>query len=460
MLRSFFGRNIRALAPITPAMKARMSLVLAVLGVNACWSVPATAPEEPDAAPAIDAALPDAALPDAHEIDADPSGPLSLIALGVFEAPAVGARVFSHAADGSWLESSFTDVDGRATLRVPPGGAVTIATQSSDPSTLTTILGVAPGDSLTFLYEEAEVPLQGPKVGEVTINLPAYAGAGSYSVGHNCGENLGAAAAVPNTSSLFQRCRGAGDINVVASAIRTSPEQANLAFAAGSGPLIDGLATINLTTWHAAASADITLQNVPPSSTIELGGQVVLGSATVDLYCTQPSGSVFRCPVPSNPTAGMGLRASVYVNGPGKSDRHMTKGFAFPVTAPAIDLAGLAPLITSPFLDIPEAGRPRVRWSSSGSLDAMAGGFVMLSWTDANGDHSWTFIMPPGLEIHAPAFPPGVIDDWLPSVQAADIEIELIELHQTDGNLTYPEYRQQWTTLLGGPAITRSTRID
>src|SRR5512140_3793037 len=126
-------------------------------------------------------------------------------------APDQTAKVLFQDPDGAVVSDSMVDAMGHAQAMLPRGGSVSAIRITADATKLTgsitTTLGVKPGDSLTFGLKANATITTGGGVTSMTATFTPATGATNYKFYTPCGVN--GTAASPVTLSFHDSCHGA-----------------------------------------------------------------------------------------------------------------------------------------------------------------------------------------------------------------------------------------------------------
>jgi hypothetical protein len=143
----------------------------------------------------------------------DPAAPVTVTVLATTGngAPDLAAKVLFQDPDGAVVSDTAVDAMGHAQAMLPRGGTVSAIRITADPinlaASITTTLGVKPGDNLTFgLKPYATSNNQGGAT-MMTATFPLASGAASYRFYTPCG--LSPAATSPVTLNFRDSCHGA-----------------------------------------------------------------------------------------------------------------------------------------------------------------------------------------------------------------------------------------------------------
>ncbi len=297
--------------------------------------------------------------------------------------------------DGTPGDDALTDAQGNATLHgVFPGAAVSAVYPDVVPMTteVTSILGAAPGDQLTFGdgYQRAF----GAFVGTMSVDAPTFAGAVDYGATTLCGSST-LLPLPPIEVDLTAACETAnGPIALFAY------DPGLLPIASGflpDGPLSPTL-DVPLSAWTPNSTVTTTLEGIDPQvmmveldSTAAYAAGVTFTAPTMQVPIGDGAASFSN----SMPMTAPRMVGHAILSAGGHFGIHEVYR-ALPGTATTLTLATPSLPWVSALAADPGVGRA-VWLQTSGTYDAAV---LSLSWPLFDGgiehDYAWTVILPPG----------------------------------------------------------------
>ncbi len=361
----------------------------------------------PEAGPPVDAGLDaaDAFVPPA------PKG----VTVTVIEnlLPKADVRVIAQDASGAVIGEQKTDATGKLTIAKAPS-IVTVLTTSNTAPAPVSYFGVTDGDNLVVRVGGSLVDPAPVGQYSVTFTPPAVAPIPTASVvaGGSCMGNT-QDTSNPILVVLYPGCVGASTA-VLADGSNVNGGRAGFAFKKGvAKPALNATADVLLGAWSAPGVTTLTSANTP----------VGTSAITADLYMIADGGSFFAgggagaiddgglsfATATGFPDADQSFVRADQRSAGGSLETGFIRREPPPAGAalPVFDFANALPYITATAVDTTTAAQPMVTLTS-GSLTAVDGGLVVLSWT-TNGDRvaRWTFVVPASAAatFKAPALP-------------------------------------------------------
>jgi hypothetical protein len=337
------------------------------------------------AAPAADAALADAdpAAPDAAAdavVDARP-GDVTVIALRDDGEPEPGTVVLVHGADGALVGRYTTSAVGAAVVAVPAGSMVSAIQYGEGRAVTTTVFGVQPQDELRFQAPPRVMPTQR----RVEVAARYVEGATGYEVFSSCGGHDSSGA------GLFW-------ISAPGACLDGLAQFVSLATGA------DGVVRQTHTVVEGASSAVGFPDPYEPLGAMTLD---IRGGGAIAVRAVLPASHDAALPVPGTTPDGPGLMTvSLAGAGSGVSlvvdSRHgnIAQRFAAtPTEAAVVDLTVVPRIDSFRF----EAGA--FAWFVHGEPEV--DGVVLRVIATRETQHTWRFVVPPGVQaLTPPALPP------------------------------------------------------
>jgi hypothetical protein len=300
--------------------------------------------------------------PDGHTVDSPPDAPShGMVTVKVFDqsnsgAVVVGVPVVFVEADGTQAGAPVTGTDGTASADVHAGASVTVVVTSANGTSLQTVLGAKPGDTIVI---GPSTPAS-TSVGTFSVSFPTYSGATNYNVFGPCGSVNGTTS--PLTLTLYSNCKlDTMDITVV-------PRDANsndLAFLTKTGVAFTASGTTSVTGAYSNLLAfTATLTNV---------GANVTGA---NIYRYVPDQEGYYKSASGTPTNGT---LSVMTSGPSGAKALITTSLNTATSSQEV-FQSIAGNVQTYGLDAPMTLLP---WINTPSLDAANHKIVIT--TDTTG---------------------------------------------------------------------------
>lgn len=356
--------------------------------------------------------------------------------------PLAGVDVFVVGPDGTIGDTAVTGADGTAVVDVVTGDSVTAAYPRSNGADLATVVGVEPGDSLTF-GDKFRLP-DGLAV-TTTFSWPA---AGStYRLFAPCGSTLTAATSVVDSNN-FACGKLVTDYLVIA--------EDSKGIATNWGMFEDVMLVDSgdetLAAWSPAGTLDVTVSGLPSEVTFA----AITSTLVVD------GRNTFEHAQSGVVTSGATLLASVWPTGAGdriasvvRLDRsgfgsqevHDTAG---PSTTARPLTPTLLPWVTEA---IGNATLGTATWLQT-AMTGYDGAVLQISWRRApvaglfggsNDDtFSWTIVLPPGIsEVEFPPVPAALASSAPGAADSIVVEVSLLDLSGVDGYAAF-RARPEW----------------
>ncbi len=368
-------------------------------------------------------------------VDAPPDASVAGVTVSVTSSTGPSANVLVVYGDssGAVLATETTSAAGLASHVVPAGSQVTVLLGAAPQLRLTTILAVAPGDTLTVVDDTSAS--QG-FTGSLQIeSIPPSAPVGTAlfvaSIG-SCSSELGSA---PATVSLQGDCVSKGHFPVLLEALDDSAKPIGFAFLKSGDLATDGgIPSVAIPApWVTTTTKQsVTTTNVPADLTVSTGYSEV--TAGVSLQSSRLAGGAALVPdvtsdfvehlgYPDFVQREVGVQRSV--PGGGRSVTAIAERAAPPSAdgTSTYDLATLLPNITGVTLDRTSVTRPLVTFTSASPLTAADGAIARLTFrqTDDAGQPAtviWTIVAPASATSIATPLLPAAAAAWTPSDQA------------------------------------------
>jgi len=229
-------------------------------------------------------------------------------------APDPTAKVLFQDPDGAVVSDVMVDATGHAQAMLPRGGSVSAIRITSDATNLTasitTTLGVKPGDDLTFGLKASAANLTQGGVTTMTAMFPPVTGATLYRFFTSCGQS-GTSTTSPVTLSFHDSCHGAMFDVLGTTTVGGVPQYlhvTNVTYANG--------ATTNLATvFNPMPNFTVNMMNVPdPVSLMSVSRTTLLNNTPT----ISTSGNAFDPPVGNVSTTvlfpqGVGTRSELSI---------------------------------------------------------------------------------------------------------------------------------------------------
>lgn len=378
-------------------------------------------------APTNDAAAPPPVVPDAGTPDATVATGVLLRARRDGQ-PAAGVKVVFHDAAGAVVGEAQTDANGRVTRATAPSMVTVVGDALEGSTRLLTYLDVADGDVLDIELAEGEVGSTSSFTTTLSGTVP---NAASYQVIANgfCAAS-DVSAAQPLVIDLFPSCTKAAN-TVLGAAMDVSDVPLKFAFKKGeAAPAAGQTRAVTLPAWADPSTTLVTATNLPAG----VARERFLVVADGDAYnIGSGSGSLTGGGVTYRYAAGFADALNVAVSVADKVSSRTVARRGVPSASSAVDFSTALPKLSS--VTATAGARPDVAWTSEGSLAAVDGGLVVLSWVKlANGEEligsSWTFVVPGNkASFKAPELPAGLAGSAPTGAVGADaafVETDLV----------------------------------
>ena len=336
----------------------------------------------------------DAGSPDAADA-APAAGTVSvelIDPLGSGGEPLVGSTLLIVTPDGAVIGEDEVDADGHASVEDVPAGSIAlifVELMAGGEGTITfAVFDVQPGDVLSFGRDEP----QGELVGNMTVELPAHADAGTYHAANGCQSPSGGTS-LPMT--FYQYCVVDDDVDVLAWVADAGGEV--VAFLPASRPFMDAT-PIDLTaqTWQGTATLDIALGDIPPEAASVsvrvdrmLGARAYDGLFEMDDVPTTDDELAFAVAVPSSFGDSSKVELAFSPNQPSLGEQALVVR-----TDEALELSLADELLPWYASAVYAAEDRRLTWSRTGGR-APDVHYVLFNWVEDGGGEGALFMVAP-----------------------------------------------------------------
>ncbi|MBN1947692.1 MAG: hypothetical protein JW797_18650 [Bradymonadales bacterium] len=411
--------------------------------------------------------LPQETAGDTADVQSEPqSGSVTIHVYDNGDPVTEGQAIFHHP-DGSLLSQEAIGGDGLVTADLPSGAMVTIVREEELVRvTMTTIVGLQPGDDLNVGSPDAPVPFE--QVGRLAVTVPQeVTDADYYLMGLGYSGFGSPTMTAPIEGSVYRADLTSGNmVNLVAIA-QQRDMRLSFAMVEEIAILTTGTTSVTLPAWRTDwGSFSVSGSNAPLDSRLlnlefqALGEHLAYdeadqaepispgGSATVSL-----SNLVTQVGDRFGYTAGVFFGQTNYTDGYSA----LIRADGTQPSSVALNLsADLLPRVHSVGLLTGDVSRPSITFASAGDLSACDGAVLAVAWRDEDYvQHRWN-LMVPG-QVASPFRLPELPEDrasWRPNIGSTYLDIPWVAFFEADFLDGYDDARQE------GAGIAQATSED
>lgn len=350
--------------------------------------------------------------------------PEAAITVSNADGPMAGIDIVAHDATGAPTAHVTTGADGRARAAVEQGGMITVLMADGSWRERATIMGVRPGDELTFVSPRLRIEERGT----ANVSLSEYPGAATYVIELGCATVYTGQISQPISIDVRSNCLSAdGTLQVLATAL--GGEGLPLAHSWLRGVAWTQPLELTMPPWSDVAAYTVEASNAPA------------GAVGLRLEVSCDAGGVALCSRDAAAGIGPGGSASLSVRyAPGFADAlesslalvfseemgsiHaasllLARRSTLPASEP-VDLgATLLPAIEWGTIEAVDPARPAMSWTRAGDLSGTDGGVLRFAWSTTESWERWMLLVPPDVPspVTLPALPEE-LSAWAPPAGA------------------------------------------